>query len=86
MGFEDLEVWQRGKALSVEIYRYFSNHQDFGFRDQITRSGLSIPSNIAEGYERSARKERSLSCTFHGSFWQRRIEFYAAAAEKEHRL
>ncbi len=58
MAFEDLDVWQRGKTLSVEIYRYFSTHQDFGFRDQITRSGLSIPSTIAEGYERSARKER----------------------------
>ena len=26
--------------------------RDFGFRDQITRAGLSIPSNIAEGMER----------------------------------
>jgi four helix bundle protein len=59
MRFKKLEVWQRGKALSVDIYRYFSEHPDFGFRDQITRSGLSIPSNIAEGYERSARKERA---------------------------
>ena len=59
MRFKELEVWQRGKALSVEIYGYFASHPDFGFRDQITRSGLSIPSNIAEGYERSARKERA---------------------------
>jgi four helix bundle protein len=29
----------------------------FGFRDQITRSGLSIPSNIAEGFERKSKKE-----------------------------
>ena len=28
-----------------------------GFRDQITRSALSIPSNIAEGYDRNSRKE-----------------------------
>jgi four helix bundle protein len=31
--------------------------KDFGFRDQITRAGLSIPSNIAEGYERNSDKE-----------------------------
>ena len=29
----------------------------YGFRDQITRSGLSIPSNIAEGFERKSHKE-----------------------------
>ncbi len=29
-----------------------ANSRDYGFRDQITRSGLSIPSNIAEGMER----------------------------------
>ena len=31
--------------------------KDFGFKDQITRSALSIPSNIAEGYERASDKE-----------------------------
>ncbi len=36
-----------------------SNCKDFGFRDQITRSALSIPSNIAEGMERSSVPDRS---------------------------
>ena len=31
---------------------------DFGFKDQITRSGLSIPSNIAEGIERKSVKDK----------------------------
>ena len=31
--------------------------KDYGFKDQITRSGLSIPSNIAEGIERKSNKE-----------------------------
>ena len=57
MPFEDLEVWKRSMALSAEIYRYFVNHGDFGFRDQITRAGLSIPSNISEGYERNSNRE-----------------------------
>ena len=35
--FEDLEVWQRSKALAVEICIAFRDSRDFGFRDQITR-------------------------------------------------
>lgn len=57
MGFEDLEVWKRAKQLSVDIYRELKDLKDYGFRDQITRSGLSVPSNIAEGFERSSQKE-----------------------------
>ena len=29
----------------------------YGFKDQITRSGLSVPSNITEGFERESQKE-----------------------------
>lgn len=57
MRFEDLEVWKRSAALSAEIYQNLSNLKDYGFRDQITRSGLSISSNIAEGFERRGHKE-----------------------------
>ena len=55
--FEDLDVWKRAIRLSVEVYKAMSGVKDFGFRDQITRAGLSIPSNIAEGYERGSNKE-----------------------------
>ncbi len=57
MNFEDLDVWKRSAALSADIYRELADLKDFGFRDQITRSGLSIPSNIAEGFERNSVKE-----------------------------
>ena len=57
MNFEDLDVWRRSTKLSVEIYRATSRLRDYGFRDQITRSGLSVPSNIAEGFERESSKE-----------------------------
>ena len=60
MRFERLEIWQRSVELSVEIYEHFSGHRDFGFRDQITRSTLSLPSNIAEGYERQSDREKAL--------------------------
>lgn len=55
--FEDLEVWKRATNLSADIYRELKDLRDFSFRDQITRSGLSIPSNIAEGFEREAHSE-----------------------------
>lgn len=55
--FEDLDVWKRSARLSAELYKFFADLRDYGFRDQITRSGLSIPSNIAEGHERKSGKE-----------------------------
>ncbi len=58
MRFEDMDVWKRSSRLSVSIYQHFSDLKDYGFKDQITRSSLSIPSNIAEGIERSAIKEK----------------------------
>ena len=57
MRFEDLEVWKRSARLSANIYKELKNLRDFSFRDQLTRSGLSIPSNIAEGFERESEKE-----------------------------
>ncbi len=55
--FEDLEVWQRGCRLSVEVFRAFGACKEFTLRDQIQRAGLSIPSNIAEGSERGSTKD-----------------------------
>ena len=57
MKFEDLEVWKRSSRLCAERYKHLKDMKDFGFRDQITRSALSIPSNIAEGVERDSTKE-----------------------------
>lgn len=57
-GFEDLEVWKRAVELSAAIYVETAHVKDLGFRDQITRAGLSIPSNIAEGMERSTAADQ----------------------------
>ena len=57
MRFEDLEVWKRAARLSADIYRQLRNLKDYSFKDQITRSGLSVPSNIAEGFERESQKD-----------------------------
>jgi len=57
--FEDLEVWKRSSRLAVDLYQCLSECRDWGYKDQATRSALSIPSNIAEGYERNSRNEYS---------------------------
>jgi len=57
MKFEDLDVWRRAVELSSDIYRALQGIKDYGFRDQITRAGLSIPSNIAEGFERDSDRD-----------------------------
>lgn len=59
-GFRELKVWQKAKELAVNIYRLTMNgemNRDFGLRDQIRRSSVSVASNIAEGDERGTDKE-----------------------------
>jgi four helix bundle protein len=54
-----LEVWQKACRLSVDIYGSIAKCPNRGFADQLGRAGLSIASNIAEGYERESAKERT---------------------------
>jgi len=58
MKCERLDVWKKSTRLSAEVYKAFAASKDFGFRDQITRAGLSIPSNIAEGMEKESPKDQ----------------------------
>ncbi len=58
MKCQSLDVWKRSCKVSVEIYKFFSNSKDYGFKDQITRSSLSIASNIAEGMEKDSDKDK----------------------------
>ena len=58
--FEELECWQKATSLAIEIYRISSKGElgkDFGFRDQLRRSAVSVASNIAEGKERETTAE-----------------------------
>jgi four helix bundle protein len=57
--YQKLHVWQLAKELAVKIYRLTCNQsfkKDFGFKDQVQRAAVSIPSNIAEGDESGTNK------------------------------
>jgi len=54
----NLDVWKRACRFSADVYKLLAECKDFGFRDQLGRSALSVASNIAEGYARDATKER----------------------------
>ena len=53
--FEELEAWKRACNVAVRVYEELRECRDFGIRNQIQRSAVSIASNIAEGAERGGR-------------------------------
>ena len=58
--FEDLEVWKLSMDLCADIYRLTNTEllaRDFGLKDQIRRSAVSVPSNISEGFERDSKNQ-----------------------------
>ena len=57
---EDIVVWQLAIELTNAIYTITNNNvfnKDFALRDQIRKSAISIPSNIAEGFERNSTNQ-----------------------------
>ena len=77
--FEELEVWQRGCRLAVRLFQSFADCKCVNLKNQIERSGLSVPSNIAEGAERGGAKEFSQFLKIaKGSSGELRTQLYIA--------
>ena len=55
--YEDLKVWQESMKLATKLHEILKGNNNFSMRDQMQRAVVSIPSNIAEGYERGYNKE-----------------------------
>lgn len=56
----DLIAWQEAMRLVEAVYRdteRFPSKERFGLTVQVTRSAISIPSNLAEGAARNSRRE-----------------------------
>lgn len=60
LDYKDLEVWKASRVLANSIYRLtkkFPKDEVFGLTQQIRRSAVSVPSNIAEGIGRNHTKD-----------------------------
>ena len=58
--FRDLDIWNKGMEIVKDIYtvsKSFPKHELYGLTSQIQRSATSLPSNIAEGFNRFHNKE-----------------------------
>jgi len=58
--FRDLDIWKKGIEIVKDVYgivEKFPKQEFYGLVSQIQRSAVSIPSNIAEGFNRFHNKE-----------------------------
>ena len=57
---KDLRVWQQSIEMVTSIYlmtQSFPKEEIFGLTSQLRRASVSVPSNIAEGQQRSTTKD-----------------------------
>lgn len=60
LSYKDLLVWKKSMDLVTKIYDVtcnFPDNEQYGLVNQMRRSAVSIPSNIAEGFLRGSRKD-----------------------------
>jgi four helix bundle protein len=60
--FKDLIVWQKAHSFVLDIYKVskdFPKEELYGLISQIRRSSVSIPANIAEGFKKRTKAEKS---------------------------
>ncbi len=53
--FQDILAWQKSHVLVLEVYKLtdkYPKQEMFGLTSQSRRCGVSVPSNIAEGFRR----------------------------------
>jgi four helix bundle protein len=60
VNFRDLDVWQKGMEIVKNVYaalKNFPEKENYALTNQMQRCSVSIPSNIAEGFNRFHNKE-----------------------------
>ena len=71
--YKELKVWQKAMILVKEIYsvvKLLPREEQFALSEQMRRSAVSIPSNIAEGFGRNSKNDyvRFLNITKSSSY------------------
>jgi four helix bundle protein len=60
--FQQLEVWQGAHGLVLQVYKQAATMpsvEKFGLVSQMRRAAVSVPANIAEGFKRRGRADKS---------------------------
>jgi four helix bundle protein len=58
--FKNLKIWQKGMEIASKTFQFvtaFPKEEKYGLCLQMTKAGISIPSNIAEGCSRRTAKD-----------------------------
>jgi len=59
--FRQLTVWQKAHQLVLKIYqitRQFPSEEKYGLVSQMRRGAVSVPANIAEGFQKKGVKDK----------------------------
>lgn len=54
--FEDLIAWQKAKELAVKLYDVCKNCKEYGLKDMLMKTNITIMNQIAEGFENRTNK------------------------------
>lgn len=86
MEYTELEVWIESRKLTNLAYDFtkkFPKEELFGLTNQIRRSAISVPSNIAEGCGRKTSKETlQFLHIARGSLYEIETQFYISFDQK----
>ena len=81
---EEIEVWKRGCRLATRVIdatKGSAMTREWSLRDQLRRSAISVPSNIAEGFERESSVEfKRFLLIAKGSCGELRTQLYISLA------
>lgn len=79
--FEDLEIYKKGKELVLKIYQITSAaefEKEYSLKNQMRRAGISVVSNIAEGFDRGSKEFKRYLDISRGSSFELRCQLSLA--------
>jgi four helix bundle protein len=84
---ESLEAWRKSKEFSLRVYReaipLLPPEENWNLNQQLRRSSLSIPANIAEGYGRFYYQDNIRFCYIARGSLEETLSHLAIAHEME---